>query len=542
MLQVAKLDFWVKNNYNVIFKGAHGVGKTAVIKEAFERAGIKWKYYSAATMDPWVDFIGVPKEAIDPTTGVKYLDLIRPKDFSNDEVEAIFFDEFNRSPKKIRNAVMELLQFKSINGKPFKNLRIIWAAINPDDDDETYDVEPIDPAQLDRFHVQVDVPYQADVTFFKNKYGERGATAVAWWTGLSSENKKLVTPRRLEYAVDMFQRGGDVRDILPNKVNVGDLVAQLSAGSYKKRLDALFTSKDKSKAIQELNNENFYNATIGEIIKDSAYITYFHDALPDEKLAALLANKKARRVLLGTVKQSEKLKHVTDNMIAAGGVTTATKKEINTWISKNYANTPRAIQLDLNTAINSLFTTGKVKNLHDKIEMTTQINTMVDKWYGVADVTDNICRFVCEVLIRTQLSAIKYKNMEEPLSRIIHFIGLDAFKKYASKQAKHYQSKFGGKAAKIDECISKFVVFNPLSMQDQVLRNSLTNSLVPLAQTNPASEITLPVAQPTSQPKRRGRPPKQKNLVPAITSPIIADEEDSSAQWFDDDYELDEFK
>lgn len=31
---------------------------------------------------------------------------------------------------------MELIQFKSINGKKFNNLKVIWAAINPDDGDK----------------------------------------------------------------------------------------------------------------------------------------------------------------------------------------------------------------------------------------------------------------------------------------------------------------------------------------------------------------------------------------------------------------------
>ena len=60
-----KIDFWIKNNQNVLFLGKHGVGKTAIVKEAFERHNLKYRYFSASTMDPWVDFIGVPKETID---------------------------------------------------------------------------------------------------------------------------------------------------------------------------------------------------------------------------------------------------------------------------------------------------------------------------------------------------------------------------------------------------------------------------------------------------------------------------------------------
>ena len=134
MISNTKLDFWIQNNYNVILRGRHGVGKTACIKEAFDRNNLKWLYFSASTMDPWVDFIGVPKEKVE--NGISYLDLVRPKAFAEDEVEALFFDEYNRSASKIRNAVMELIQFKSINGKQFKNLKIVWAAINPEDKDQ----------------------------------------------------------------------------------------------------------------------------------------------------------------------------------------------------------------------------------------------------------------------------------------------------------------------------------------------------------------------------------------------------------------------
>ena len=79
-------------------------------------------------MHPWVDFIGVPKEKTDDN-GNSYLDLVRPQEFQDDEVEAIFMDEFSSfTHKKVRNAVMELIQFKSINGRKFKNLKIVWAS------------------------------------------------------------------------------------------------------------------------------------------------------------------------------------------------------------------------------------------------------------------------------------------------------------------------------------------------------------------------------------------------------------------------------
>ena len=74
-----KLDFWLKKNKNVLLIGNHGVGKTSIVMDGFERNGI-------------------------------------------------FMDEYNRTNPKVRNALMELIQFKSINGRKFPNLKVVWAA------------------------------------------------------------------------------------------------------------------------------------------------------------------------------------------------------------------------------------------------------------------------------------------------------------------------------------------------------------------------------------------------------------------------------
>ncbi len=150
-------------------------------------------------------------------------------------------DEYNRGAKKVRNAVMELIQFRSINGKKFNNLRMIWAAINPEDDEGTYDVERLDPAQLDRFHVHIDVPYQPDLDFFTSKYGAEIAGGVCeWWNKQDDKVKAVVSPRRLDYAVDIHQKGGSLKEILPNTINIAELTKHINGGSYLGKLKTLF--------------------------------------------------------------------------------------------------------------------------------------------------------------------------------------------------------------------------------------------------------------------------------------------------------------
>jgi len=293
MISEANLSFWIKNQYNVLFRGKHGVGKTATILSAFATHGLKFQYFSASTMDPWVDFIGVPKEKTDEN-GNSYLDLVRPKHFQEDQVEAIFLDEFNRSSKKVRNAVMELIQFKSINGKKFNNLKIIWAAINPEDDEEgKYDVEALDPAQLDRFHVCVDVPYAPHAPYFREKYGQATAdVAITWWKELSKEQKNLVSPRRLDYAIDMHTKGGDLKFVLPNNVNTNKLILELSSGSISKKLKSLFETKNETEAKQFLTVENNYAVSYPYILRQKDYQQFFLPLLSEEKLVGLMSKDK----------------------------------------------------------------------------------------------------------------------------------------------------------------------------------------------------------------------------------------------------------
>lgn len=252
----AKVDFWITNNYNVLLKGAKGVGKSSIVIKAFERHNLRWKYFSAATLDPWVDFIGAPKERIDEN-GNPYLDLVRPKAFMYDEVDAIFIDEYNRSHKKVRNAIMELMQFKSINGKKFNNLRFIWAAINPYDaekaeSEQDYDVEKLDPAQEDRFEIIYDIPNNVDRSYFISKYGTNGSVGCDWWTKLDPTIKDKLSPRRLDYMLGIYSNGGDMRDAIPGNVsvNVRDLVDQLKNGSILTRVAQISSTDDIRKFLE----------------------------------------------------------------------------------------------------------------------------------------------------------------------------------------------------------------------------------------------------------------------------------------------------
>lgn len=213
-------------------------------------------------------------------------------DYHNFALEAGVF--VHNSPKKVRNAVMELIQFKSINGKKFPNLRMVWAAINPDDDpDAVYDVDKLDPAQIDRFQVKISVPYKPSVRYFTEHFGaENAKAAVEWWTGLSDDAKKLISPRRLDYAISMFMLKGDVRDVLPSNSNVTELVKNLKGSSLKVRLNELYGNKNVAEATEFLARGDVFMSIANDIIDTPHYAAFFLPLVKSELLSTMLSKNK----------------------------------------------------------------------------------------------------------------------------------------------------------------------------------------------------------------------------------------------------------
>lgn len=276
------IEKYLDKEMNVLLIGKHGIGKTSIVQKLFtSRFKDRWKYFSAAVMDPFLDFVGVPEKITDDK-GVSYLELVRPKEFQDDNVEAIFMDEYNRAPKKILAATMELIQFKSINGRKFNNLKVVWAAINPDDLKE-YDVEKLDPAIQDRFQIQIEMPYLLDKDYFTNKFGQEVAgSAIEWWSELDAKAKDSVSPRRLEYALQVYDIKGDLKDVLPKNCNIGKLLENLKLGSVGSRVEKLLAEQDENviKSTLDGNMKIF----IQKNLSNPKYIEKFTPFLGEELL------------------------------------------------------------------------------------------------------------------------------------------------------------------------------------------------------------------------------------------------------------------
>lgn len=286
MITPEKLDFWIKNNLNVLMIGEKGVGKTHLTVDAFKRNNLRFKYFSAPTLDPYVDLIGIPREKRD-SQGNSFLEFIQPRELANDEIDCIFIDEISRAHYKVKNAILELIQFKSVNGRKFNNLRFVWAAMNPPDSGRRYQVEELDDAQWDRFQVHVNLEYKPDAKFFIGKFGEKGKAAIEWWNNIDKKLNYLVSPRRLEYALEYNLIGGDLRDILPKEVNVSELNRLLGTGPVLDRLKKIVNDNDKVEAEKLVKDSNMYAVAEKYIIADEKYINLFLPYLSDEKIVTL---------------------------------------------------------------------------------------------------------------------------------------------------------------------------------------------------------------------------------------------------------------
>lgn len=284
---IDKLKFAAANGWNVLLKGSHGIGKSSIITQAIESQGLKLKYFSASTLDPWTDLVGIPVKDDDG-----YIQYIKPKWLKDADFDILVFDEFNRSPKKVRNAVMELIQFRAINGEAIPNLKAVWAAINPDDEDSTYDVERLDPALEDRFHYVINLSEKPDLGYFSEKYGDRGRIACKWWNAEVKDSNK-VSPRRLEYVLVVEAAGGSVRDVLPKSVNASSLILQLTQGSFDDQMNKVIRSGDVDEIKRFLTNDTAFANVVDKIEANEELIAILYPHLkPEILLSRMSKNKK----------------------------------------------------------------------------------------------------------------------------------------------------------------------------------------------------------------------------------------------------------
>ena len=191
---------------------------------------------------------------------------------------------------------MELIQFKSINGRVFPNLKIVWAAINPEDEEGTYDVDRIDPAQEDRFQIHIYVPYEPSREYFSNRYGaDIAAQACDWWARQTEEVKNHISPRRLEYAIDHYRNHGDLWDVLPEECGKDDLQQKLGQTPILQEWREIYQKGDKAAAKVFLSDEDNWlqvESVLTSTNKKKQW-EFMIPCLSEERIAKILSDRES---------------------------------------------------------------------------------------------------------------------------------------------------------------------------------------------------------------------------------------------------------
>lgn len=283
-----------------LLAGRPGTGKTSMVFAAAKAERVKASEITMLTaplIDPFTDLIGIPipRTLKNGRTVMRYA---RPSFFYTAKV--VFIDEVNRAPPKTINAVLELVQFRSLCGVKLPNLQCVILAGN--EPEPGLMADPFEGALIDRMDMVINVPYVPDEDFFKTRFkSEKLHNALLeWWkTDLDPTQQATVSPRRLEKIGSAIERGtnpkhADTNAIMGRSVNLpfAGLMARVANGciplenfiSDIKKYCTLVPT-DNEVANQFLLAMNLFKSSELNAVRDIAF------ALPKELLKSLMRNE-----------------------------------------------------------------------------------------------------------------------------------------------------------------------------------------------------------------------------------------------------------
>jgi hypothetical protein len=132
----------------VLLRGRHGIGKSQVVYQLAANAGLPVVERRASQMTEG-DLVGLPSIEGNRTT-------FNPPDWFKmacEEPVVLFLDEVDRATLEVRQGIFELTDSRKLNGHNLHPDTLVFAAINGGEHGEQYQVNEMDPAELDRWSV-----------------------------------------------------------------------------------------------------------------------------------------------------------------------------------------------------------------------------------------------------------------------------------------------------------------------------------------------------------------------------------------------------
>ena len=132
----------------VLVRGRHGVGKSQVVYQFAANAGLPVVERRASQMTEG-DLLGLPSTDGDVTSW-------NPPEWYKTACETpvvLFLDEVDRATPEVRQGIFELTDSRKLAGFSLHPETLIFAAVNGGEHGEHYQVNEMDPAELDRWSV-----------------------------------------------------------------------------------------------------------------------------------------------------------------------------------------------------------------------------------------------------------------------------------------------------------------------------------------------------------------------------------------------------
>ena len=132
----------------VLLRGRHGIGKSQVVYQLAAQLGLPVIERRASQMTEG-DLVGLPSIDGNRTS-------FNPPDWFKEACEepsVLFLDEVDRATLEVRQGIFELTDSRKLNGHHLHEDTVVFAAINGGEHGEQYQVNEMDPAELDRWSV-----------------------------------------------------------------------------------------------------------------------------------------------------------------------------------------------------------------------------------------------------------------------------------------------------------------------------------------------------------------------------------------------------
>jgi len=180
------------NKLPVLLRGRHGVGKSEVVYMIAKQRGLPVVERRASQMTEG-DLVGLPSVEGNRTS-------FNPPDWFKQACEepvVLFLDEVDRAVQEVRQGIFELTDSRKLNGHHLHPETVVFAAVNGGEHGEQYQVNEMDPAELDRYSVWDIEPTVED------------------WLGWAKENVDQLVWDFINQNRDHLEHKGDYE---PNKV------------------------------------------------------------------------------------------------------------------------------------------------------------------------------------------------------------------------------------------------------------------------------------------------------------------------------------